>query len=123
VNGPVTTTGTNSPIVFIGANSTTIEAGVTAGSIGVGIASGTIAINSGGVLSGPLVDIDSGSGGITENGNGSIVAGTLTSSLRSNGNVDLGNANSVGTLADFIVNGGTFHLTNSGTTGLAVDGA
>ena len=79
--------------------------------------------DAGGVLSGGTVDINSSAGGITEAGGGSIVSGTLQSSLGSTGNVDLGSANSVGTLANFIVNAGSFHLTDSGTSSLAVNGS
>jgi filamentous hemagglutinin family protein len=119
VNGPVSAAG----IAITGAGTTMIDAGVTATAGAVFVSSGSISINQFGVLSGGTVDIDSSVGGIAETNGGLIVAGTLLSSLNSTGNVDLGSANSVGTLADFIVSGGTFHLDNTGTTGLAVNGS
>ncbi len=119
VNGPVSGTG----VAITGAGTTTIDAGVTATAGTVFVSSGSIALDAGGVLSGGIVDINSSAGGITEAGGGSIVSNTLQSSLGSTGNVDLGSANSVGTLANFIVNAGSFHLTDSGTSSLAVNGS
>ena len=107
---------------LVGAGGATITAGITATSGNIQVSAGSIALGGGGVLLGGTVDLDGTTAGIVESGGGSIVAATLLSSTGANGNVDLSDANAIGTLGPFLVNNGTFHLGNGGT-GLAVTGS
>ncbi|HEY1936194.1 MAG TPA: filamentous hemagglutinin N-terminal domain-containing protein [Acetobacteraceae bacterium] len=98
----------------IGVN-TTVTASATPGGV-LTLVSGTggIDINTGGVLTGPTVDLSTTGGGITESGGGNIVATTLQSSGGVNGPVSLP-VTTVGTIGSFVVapGSGAFSMTDS----------
>ncbi|HUN40417.1 MAG TPA: filamentous hemagglutinin N-terminal domain-containing protein [Acetobacteraceae bacterium] len=77
-----------------------------------------------GLVSATTVDLSAANAGIQESGNGAIDAATLQSSGGAGGNVDLGGGNAIGTLGNFTLSAGTFHLSNSGSlSGMNVTGS
>ena len=85
-------------------------------------ATGTVAVI--GLVSGTTVDLGAPNAGIQESGPGAIDAAVLQSSLGAGGTVELGGTNAIGALGNFVVDNGTFHLSNSGSlSGMNVTGS
>ncbi|HUB14477.1 MAG TPA: filamentous hemagglutinin N-terminal domain-containing protein, partial [Acetobacteraceae bacterium] len=112
-------------VAITGPGTIDITAGVTATSGTLLLNGGSIVIAGGGVLTDTAgaVDLSTTGGGITESGNGSIVAKVLQSASHSAGAVSLGDANAVGTLGGFVVNSGSLLLVDGNSTNLNVTGS